>query len=62
MALVADDNTYLCIDCVEKRIGRRLTKEDFQNISYNFNPVWKEFKSPELLNRLDMMDMLDIKP
>jgi len=33
---VAKKDENLCIGCLERRLGRRLTPNDFQNIPYNF--------------------------
>lgn len=47
---VAKSNEFLCIGCLEKRLGRRITKEDFTNESVNQRGFGK--KSARLLNRL----------
>ena len=49
---IADKNTNLCIDCVEKRLKRQLTKNDFMPIDYNFWEGMEKSKSPKLLDRL----------
>lgn len=49
---VADRNTNLCIDCLEKRLGRKLVQFDFQPIGFNFWPTMYKFKNHKLLDRL----------
>ena len=49
---IADKKTNLCVDCCEKRLGRKLNKEDFQDIGYNFWKDMKPFKSTKLIDRL----------
>lgn len=57
---VADRNTNLCVDCVEKRLGRQLTPYDFQPIGYNFWKAMRKFKSPKLIDRLGLDKLDDI--
>jgi len=52
---VADRNTNLCVDCIEKRLKRKLTKDDFQPIGFNFWEDMRKFKSPQLLNRMGIV-------
>lgn len=40
----------LCIGCLEKKIGRKLTKKDFTDCPVN---VWPRFRSERLQNRLN---------
>lgn len=39
----------LCISCLEKRIGRQLTSEDFSNFPINKDPI---YRSETLLSRM----------
>jgi hypothetical protein len=41
---------YLCIGCLEKRLGRRLTPKDFTDVRIN-NPLLRS-KTPRLRSRL----------
>lgn len=47
---IALQNEDLCIGCVEDRLGRTLTKDDFTSCYIN-SPMWG-VKSSRLLNRL----------
>lgn len=51
---VADKNTSLCVDCMEKRLGRQLIPSDFMPIPLNFWHTMKRFKSPKLIDRLGL--------
>lgn len=46
---------YLCIGCLEKRIGRILTPSDFTNYPINHVEPGDRGKSPRLMNRLGYM-------
>ena len=45
-----EDNVFLCIGCLEKRIGRTLTRRDFMDCPLNTMP--DEARSKRLRNRL----------
>lgn len=49
---VASKDTNLCIDCVEKRLGRKLTKEDFDPCDFNFWKGRTKNQTPKLRDRL----------
>jgi hypothetical protein len=44
-----DVKGYLCIGCLEKRLGRRLTPRDFADVPCN---DWIETKTPRLVSRM----------
>ena len=45
-----DDGVYLCIGCLEKRIGRTLSRRDFIDCPLNTEADWP--RSARLRNRL----------
>ena len=48
----AKQGVELCIGCLEQRLGRQLTRADFDDISWNLAPEMQKYKSPRLLQRL----------
>lgn len=50
---IGTKQTNLCVDCCEKRLGRKLNKNDFMDIELNFWENMKKFKTPKLINRLE---------
>lgn len=46
------DDGMLCIDCLEKRLGRKLIKDDFTDCLVNIDPAYE--RSEKLKNRLEM--------
>ena len=49
----AKSSEFLCIGCIEKRLNRRLTINDFSNNYINSKPFKRVVKSARLLNGLD---------
>jgi len=45
-----EDHVFLCIGCLEKRIGRTLTRRDFIDCPLNTSPDWP--RSARLRNRM----------
>jgi hypothetical protein len=45
-----EDDVFLCIGCLERRIGRTLTRRDFIDCPLNTHPDWP--RSRRLRNRL----------
>lgn len=50
MSIVGSNVGMLCVECCERRLGRRLTSKDFPNVTIN-NPKY-EAKSQRLMERL----------
>ena len=46
---LGENDGKLCLGCLEKRIGRQLTPEDFKKVPINAS---RSVKSPRFLNRL----------
>ena len=49
---------FLCIGCLEARIGRRLTAADFTGAPCNWLPLFP--KSDRILDRMGMFDWVDV--
>ena len=41
---------FLCVGCLEVRLGRRLEPNDFTDVPVNYG--WKHCKTPRLLERI----------
>ena len=51
---VAKRDENLCVNCLEKRLKRKLTPKDFELIYFNFGDETKKHKSQILLDRLGL--------
>ncbi len=49
---IGTDDGMLCIDCLEKRIGRELIKDDFSDCLINLDPLYA--RSERLKSKLEM--------
>jgi hypothetical protein len=53
---VPEDEGMLCIGCLEKRLGRKLNKNDFPHFPVNMPFKFHFIVSDRLLNRLGYVD------
>lgn len=65
---VSDDTpmtTFLCVGCLESRLGRRLRRDDFtlcrvNDLSESDNPRWAwSYRTPRLVDRLSRKSACD---
>jgi hypothetical protein len=58
-SIVPEDNGMLCIECVEKRLGRQLTSNDFLSCILN-EEGWNQPRSDKLKDRMGFMELEEI--
>lgn len=59
LSIVPEDRGMLCISCVDKRLGRKLTPEDFSDCLLN-EEEYHQARSDKLKDRMGFLETVEI--